>query len=196
VKFGDLSPPSVPSREQQRDALQKGFGRAMQWAHNECLADEPLLEACILDRHFDVQVEQSRDDWLWSMMQVVRATERFRTPILQALHELSDEHSANRERILRGHRKRANADLIRPQNFNLRPRGRNSIEYARKTKSIGQTFPASHGQLFGTHCFMSRLNQMESAVRRVAAEKFIGASLFDDLAVLENDYRVGHADCG
>lgn len=95
MKFGDFLPPSSPLFDQQRDVLQKGLGRAMQWALNEHLADEPLLEACIFDRHFDVQVEESRSDWLWHLIQVVGGTERFRVPILHALHELSDERSAH-----------------------------------------------------------------------------------------------------
>jgi hypothetical protein len=94
VKFEDFSPPSSPSLDQQRDALQKGLGRAMQWALNERLADEPLLAACLLDGRFDVQVEGSRGDWLWRMIHAVGATERFRAPILHALYELSDERSA------------------------------------------------------------------------------------------------------
>jgi hypothetical protein len=95
MKFGDYSPPSSPSTEQQRDALQKGLGRAWQWALNGRLDDEPLLEACLRDQRFDAQCEDSRGDWLWRIVGAVGATQRFRVPILHALHEVSDERSAN-----------------------------------------------------------------------------------------------------
>jgi len=95
VKFADYAPPALPSPEQQRDALQKGLGRAWQWALNGRLDDEPLLEACLRDQRFDAQCEDSRGTWLWQLVQAVRGTQRFRVPILHALHELSDEGSAN-----------------------------------------------------------------------------------------------------
>ena len=60
MKFGDYSPPSSPTLDQQRDALQKGLGRAMQWAVNGRLDDELLLEACLRDQRFDWQAEDSR----------------------------------------------------------------------------------------------------------------------------------------
>jgi hypothetical protein len=91
---GDYSPPHLPSPEQQRDALQKGLGRAMQWAMSRQLDDAPLLEACVRDLLFDVQVEDSRGDWLWRMIRAMDAADRFRVPILHALYELSDEPSA------------------------------------------------------------------------------------------------------
>ncbi len=91
MKFGDYSPPSWPASDQQRDALQKGLGRAWQWAVNRRLKDEPLLEACLRDQRFDTQCEDSRGNWLWRMVGVVGAMPRFRVPILHALHELSDE---------------------------------------------------------------------------------------------------------
>lgn len=95
MKFGDYSPQSSPSPDQQRDALQKGLGRALQWALNGRLGDEPLLAACLGDQRFDVQVEDSRGDRLWRMIQAVGATERFRVPILHALYEFSDDGSAS-----------------------------------------------------------------------------------------------------
>jgi hypothetical protein len=95
MKFGDYSPPPLPSLEQQRDALQKGLGRALQWALSGQLGDEPLLEACLRDQRFDTQVESSRGDWLWQMVRAVEATERFRTPVLHALYDLSDDRSAD-----------------------------------------------------------------------------------------------------
>ncbi len=95
MKFGDYSPPSSPSLDQQRDALQKGLGRAWQWALNGRLGDEPLLEACLQDKRFDAQCEESRAGWLWQIVGAADAMQRFRVPILHALHELSDERSAN-----------------------------------------------------------------------------------------------------
>jgi hypothetical protein len=94
MKFVDCSPPHLPSLDEQRDALQKGLGRSMQWAMNGRLDEEPLLEACLQDRRFDVQCEDSRGIWLWEMIQAVGAVQRFRVPILHALHELSEERSA------------------------------------------------------------------------------------------------------
>lgn len=94
MKFGVYSPPSSPSLAQQRDALRKGLGRALQWVLTGRLGDEPLLEACLRDRCFDAQVESSRGDWLWRMVRAVGATGRFRVPLLHALYDLSDNRSA------------------------------------------------------------------------------------------------------
>lgn len=94
MKFGDYSPPAVPMLDQQHDALQKGLGRALQWALNQRLDDEPLLEACLRDQRFDVQFDSLRGDWLWRIIRAVGGTERFRVPILHAFYELSDECSA------------------------------------------------------------------------------------------------------
>lgn len=95
MKFGSYSPPSSPSLDQQRDALQKGLGRALQWALNGRLDNEPLMEACLRDQRFDAQVEDSRGEWLWRMIRAVDATDQFRVPLLHALYDLSDERSAN-----------------------------------------------------------------------------------------------------
>jgi hypothetical protein len=95
VKFVDYSPPHSPSLDQQRSALQKGLGRAMQWAMYGCLDDEPLLDACLRDQRFDQQVDSPRGDWLWQVIQARKATDRFRVPILHALCELADEPSAH-----------------------------------------------------------------------------------------------------
>jgi len=95
MNFGDYAPTHSPSPDQQRDALRKGLGRAVQWAVAGQLDDQSLLEACLRDFRFDVQVEDSRGDWLWRMIQAVNAADRFRVPILHALYDLSDERSAN-----------------------------------------------------------------------------------------------------
>ncbi len=82
MNFIDFSPSASPSLEQQRDALQKGLGRAVQWAETGCLADGPLLNACLTDQRYDLQVEGSRTDWLWRMILRLEAKDRFRVPIL------------------------------------------------------------------------------------------------------------------
>jgi hypothetical protein len=94
MKFADYAPPTHPSLEQQQDALQKGLGRAALWAREGCLEDAPLLEACLQDRRYDRQIEDTRGDWLWQLIQTVGAQARFRTPILHALYELSEEANA------------------------------------------------------------------------------------------------------
>ena len=68
MEFADFSPPHDPSPDQQRDALRKGLGRAVQWALSGRLQDGPLLEACLADQRFDLQVEGPRGDWLWRMV--------------------------------------------------------------------------------------------------------------------------------
>jgi hypothetical protein len=94
MEFGDYSPSSCPSPAQQRDALQKGLGRALQWALNGRLRDEPLLEACLEDKRFDRTVDDSRAGWLWQIVRTVGAVSRFRTPLLHALYDLADDESA------------------------------------------------------------------------------------------------------
>ena len=66
----------------------------MHWALRGQVADEPLVEACLQDQRFDWETAAPRGEWLWQMIQAVGVTGRFRGPILQALHDLSDEDSA------------------------------------------------------------------------------------------------------
>ena len=80
MKLVDYAPPPSPSLEQQRDALQKGLGRAVQWALTGRLKDEPLLEACLQDRRYDSQIDAPRGDWLWELVRAVGAADRFRVP--------------------------------------------------------------------------------------------------------------------
>lgn len=91
---GDYRPPDAPTLRQQEDALQKGLGRAVQWASQGQLGHEPLLAACLEDRRYDQQVEDGRGPWLWRLIQMLGAAERFRSPILQAFEELADERNA------------------------------------------------------------------------------------------------------
>src|SRR5438270_7153266 len=91
MKFGEYSPPQTPSLDQQRDALQKGLGRALQWAQRGRLREEPLLDACLNDQRFDRQIDGQRGDWLWRIIQAMGAADRFRVPILHALYELPQD---------------------------------------------------------------------------------------------------------
>jgi hypothetical protein len=89
------SPPHSPTLDQQRDALQKGLGRAVMWASLGHLDDAPLLDACLHDKRYDTQSEDERTDWLWNIMSLAGATERFRDEILEALNALKDERAAS-----------------------------------------------------------------------------------------------------
>jgi len=119
VKFGDYSPPPLPTLEQQRDALKKGLGRALQWALSGRLGDEPLLEACLHDHRFDSQVESARGDWLWQMVRAVGAEERFRLPILHALYDLSDDRSAEQLCELARHYAEAGDETFRSRLYEI-----------------------------------------------------------------------------
>lgn len=90
-----FAPPSCPTLDQQRDALRKGLGRAMQWAMARRLNDDPLLAACLENQQYDAAFNTPRGDWLWRMIQEVGAVDRFRVPILHALYDLSDELNAS-----------------------------------------------------------------------------------------------------
>jgi hypothetical protein len=94
VQVSDYSPPISPSLAQQQDALQKGLGRAMQWAMAGSLADQPLLDACLHDKRFDSQCEDNRGEWLWNIMDAAGAVGRFREPILEALRSITTESDA------------------------------------------------------------------------------------------------------
>jgi hypothetical protein len=67
----------------------------MLWAIDRSLDDESLRAACLEDQRYDMQVEDSRGDWLWRMIRAVDGINRFRVPILHALYELGDERNAN-----------------------------------------------------------------------------------------------------
>ena len=90
----DFAPPRSPSLDQQRDALQKGLGRAMQWARAGRLIDEVLLEACLHDQRYDIQCEGNRGKWLWDLLNATGTIKRFRQPLLDAMRHLSEERDA------------------------------------------------------------------------------------------------------
>jgi hypothetical protein len=87
VKIADFSPSCSPSLDQQRDALQKGLGRAIQWALAGRLADGPLIDACLHDKRYDRQCEDNRGEWLWTIINALEATERLRQPVLESLRQ-------------------------------------------------------------------------------------------------------------
>jgi len=89
LQFLDFSPSTVPSLDQQRDALQKGLGRAVQWATAGMLAAEPLLDACLHDQRFDRQCEDNRGQWLWKLISLAGMLTK----------KSSDEHSTYCARI-------------------------------------------------------------------------------------------------
>lgn len=119
MQFVDFSPPPSPSLAQQQDALQKGLGRAHQWAMAGRLDDEPLLAACLCDQRFDVQVEDSRGAWLWRMIQAVDAADRFRAPILHALNDLSDDRNASQLCELAHHYAEAGDETLRTRLYEI-----------------------------------------------------------------------------
>jgi hypothetical protein len=90
----DYSPSASPTLDEQRDALQKGLGRAMLWATSGRLDEQSVLAACLRDQRFDIQIEDSRANWLWQIMSILGAQGRFRVPILHALYDFSDVDSA------------------------------------------------------------------------------------------------------
>jgi hypothetical protein len=85
---------AAPSLEQQRDALRKGLGRAMQWAKMGHLHDAPFVEACLQDLRFDMDVEDTRGAWLWDIIQAVNANARFRETILATLRNMPEDRDA------------------------------------------------------------------------------------------------------
>lgn len=95
MKWNDLSPSSSPTLSEQQDALQKGLGRAQQWAQAGLLDEGPLLESCLCDQRYDKQFEDLRGDWLWDIVTTVGAQDRFRVPILHALHNETDGWNAS-----------------------------------------------------------------------------------------------------
>ncbi len=95
MNLNEFPPSSNPSPSQQRDALQKGLGRAVLWARNGSLNDQGvILEACLNDLRHDRQVEHPRGRWLWEIMEATGTVEAFRTPILDALLALDDGSAA------------------------------------------------------------------------------------------------------
>lgn len=95
MQFLDFSPPTTPTLEQQRDALQKSLGRVAQWAKEGMLDEEPLLAACLHDQRFDPQCEDNRGAWLWMLVNLAGKVDRFRDLILNALQTVFTEQDAS-----------------------------------------------------------------------------------------------------
>ncbi len=91
MKFGNYAPSSYPSPQEQVDALQKGLGRAMQWALLGRLDDQPLLMACLNDFRSDWTQESRRANWLWQLIKSANATTRFRNPIFCEMKNLKGQ---------------------------------------------------------------------------------------------------------
>lgn len=90
VNTADYSPVALPSLDQQEDALQKGLGRAMQWAIAGKLDEGVLLDACLHNKRYDRGFNEVRGHWLWPIMQAIRAEDRFRPAIFEALNDLPE----------------------------------------------------------------------------------------------------------
>lgn len=119
MQFLDFSPPTSPTLEEQRDALQKGLGRAVKWAAAGVLAEEPLLNACLHDQRFDSECEDNRGEWLWTIITTLGVAERFRNPILDALQSVSVEQDAWQLCELGFHFARSGDDEFRTQLYEL-----------------------------------------------------------------------------
>jgi hypothetical protein len=94
LELTDFSPPLLPTPEQQCDALRKGLGRVALWAKSGLLDSQPLLDACLHDLRFDIQCEDNRGEWLWSLIQATNNAAAFRQPLLNALQSASLEWDA------------------------------------------------------------------------------------------------------
>lgn len=68
MNFTTPEPAISPTPEEQRDALQKGLGRAMLWARDGKLSLESLKDAVREDLRYDRHCEPARGDWLWKLM--------------------------------------------------------------------------------------------------------------------------------
>jgi hypothetical protein len=83
----------MPTLDQQRDALQKGLGRALQWAFSGQIEPEPLLSACLRDQRFDIQIEGNRGEWLWEIIKTSGLVSQLRHSILEALRNVTEERN-------------------------------------------------------------------------------------------------------
>jgi hypothetical protein len=91
----------------------------MQWARARRLDDDPLLQACLQDLRFDVQVEMPRGEWLWRIIEAADAAGRFRVPILHALYDLADERSASQLCELARYYAEAGDDAFRSRLYDI-----------------------------------------------------------------------------
>ena len=93
MSFRDFSPPANPTREDQRDALQKGLGRAVQWARGGRLDADLLLTACVEDQTYDITCEPHRALWLWRLLNASHLVAELKRLILRGFLSYSTERS-------------------------------------------------------------------------------------------------------
>jgi len=91
----------------------------MQWASAGHLDDIPLLDACVSDQRFDMDVEDTRGAWLWHIIQAVNANARFREPILATLRNLSEGHDASQLCELAFHYAMSGDETFRSQLYEI-----------------------------------------------------------------------------
>lgn len=92
-------PVQALTREQFRDALQKGLGRAVLHAREHGLAglEDDLLHACLHTQHFGVQSSGERAAYLYFLIDLATDKDVFRVPILQALADAPANTSGESE---------------------------------------------------------------------------------------------------
>lgn len=91
MELTDAVPSQDPSEQQQLDALHIGLGRAGIWAQQGQLSPDLLLQACLEDWRFDLQIDDPRSDWLWELMGWLGVRDSFRTFILEDLINSTDD---------------------------------------------------------------------------------------------------------
>lgn len=111
---------TLSSLDQQRDARQKGLGRAVQWATAGLLSTGPLLNACLHDQRFDRQCEENRGEWLWKLISLTGSASEFRDPLLNAFRNANDEQNAHQLCDLALHFARSGDDGFRQATLRIR----------------------------------------------------------------------------
>ena len=84
---------STPPHSDHRNALAKGLGRALLDTRNagRLIDEEAVLDACLHNRSYDPQCEDSRAPWLLEILEAAGELERLREPILRALSDPRDD---------------------------------------------------------------------------------------------------------
>lgn len=92
MEFLDFSPPAYPTLDEQRDALQKGLGRSMQWAESGELDEDTLIDVCL--NYPDL--EDGRGYWLCKVIECSECEQKLCTLILNAIETVNNETDAER----------------------------------------------------------------------------------------------------
>jgi hypothetical protein len=81
--------PQILTRDQFVDAISKGLGRAMMYVKHHGLTNisDIVIDACLHNKVYDVQCEDSRSDWLYAMFSGSTQYDEFRNAILSALKQ-------------------------------------------------------------------------------------------------------------